>query len=1075
MQLYRTLKVLLRCAYLFLPVLSGIGIYAQTVEPIVQNYSEQQLGTRSALIWRAAQYENGLVYLANNDGVLVFDGHYWRLIPTPTAVRSLAVDANGKVWVGCISDFGSLEAKPGGLTYVSLKQFLPANSRKQYFGWVNEVIVLGSSIYFVADEFIFRARPQTDHKLFLHVYTPPKNATFAGGMRVGNQVWVYVNGETQAGLFQLNETGYQPLAVASQYTEFAVKRWQASGSTTWFVSENGKLWKTDGRSIEPVATTVSKIEDLSPLGTDRLAVATRSEGAAVLSTSGQVLQSLGKAFAGAGCYSILVDHQQGIWVGHGKGLSRFQALGSIQSFGGSIVGIGKINAIEVFNGAAHLATNTGVYRLEGGTLTPLATARDEAYALAAVGGRLLAVTLGGLKDLTGGTSASVPVAPADAQPLGLYPSAQDPNRVWVTTTAGCYGLTRADNGWSVLPEGPQLNRQANSVVENPDGSLWIGTDVKGVARWKPGTAAEFPDEDRLQGSVQVYRLSDGTVVFRHPGSGFYRFVGTAFQPLPNWNALTRSGNRFATLHIDRGGTAWLIGDQKTRTVTGVRLESTQADSVSAVRIFTETPTAVWSDGSTGWVGVYNRLFRLESLTALPTRPNIRPLIGQVTLATDSVAHVLVFGEDNHRFRFVQAESDALWFSYAFNRVRIQFAAPLFDFPAANQYRYRLEGGSHEWSEWSSSTEAEFANLWEGNYTFRVQARDAFGRQSGEALYRFSISPPLYRHLGAYALYGLIGVGLVFGVVGLNGKRLEDQNRKLEAIVTERTAELSAAKVQTEQLNQDLQSRNQLITEQNEDLRDSINYARRIQTAILPDLALVRTYLPGFGLFYQPKDIVSGDFYWFTYRPDTEVSIFAVVDCTGHGVPGAFMSVIGYNLLNRIVNELQIIDPAEILTQLDQAVRQALKQTGEPSTTAATTEDGMDLSLCVYHHPTRTLTYAGAHRPVYYLAATAPDLEIIEGARYSIGGSMVSGKVFTNHRLTVAPGDKLYLFSDGIVDQFGGPEDRKKKYTPKRLQATLLALRAQPAPTIAEGIATEIRDWMASTNQLDDLTFIAVDF
>jgi hypothetical protein len=96
MQLYRTLKVLLRCAYLFLPVLSGIGIYAQTVEPIVQNYSEQQLGTRSALIWRAAQYENGLVYLANNDGVLVFDGHYWRLIPTPTAVRSLAVDANGQ-------------------------------------------------------------------------------------------------------------------------------------------------------------------------------------------------------------------------------------------------------------------------------------------------------------------------------------------------------------------------------------------------------------------------------------------------------------------------------------------------------------------------------------------------------------------------------------------------------------------------------------------------------------------------------------------------------------------------------------------------------------------------------------------------------------------------------------------------------------------------------------------------------------------------------------------------------------------------------------------------------------------
>lgn len=305
----------------------------------------------------------------------------------------------------------------------------------------------------------------------------------------------------------------------------------------------------------------------------------------------------------------------------------------------------------------------------------------------------------------------------------------------------------------------------------------------------------------------------------------------------------------------------------------------------------------------------------------------------------------------------------------------------------------------------------------------------------------------------------------------NERLIQEQNRILEQKVDERTHQLKLANEELAATLDQVTVQARIIEKKNEDITESINYARRIQTAILPEVGFVRQYLPWFGVFYQPKDIVSGDFYWFTHRPDTQVSIFAAVDCTGHGVPGAFMSVIGYNLLNRIVNELKIVDPAEILTTLDVSVRQALKQTQD---SVHKTQDGMDLSLCAYHHPTRTLTYAGANRPMYYLRAGASELEIIKGDKYAIGGSLVSDKVFTTQSLTVASGDKLFIFSDGIVDQFGGPDGRKK-YTSKRLQATLLSLRDQPAAEVADRVAAEVLAWMGSAHQIDDLTFMAVDF
>lgn len=259
-----------------------------------------------------------------------------------------------------------------------------------------------------------------------------------------------------------------------------------------------------------------------------------------------------------------------------------------------------------------------------------------------------------------------------------------------------------------------------------------------------------------------------------------------------------------------------------------------------------------------------------------------------------------------------------------------------------------------------------------------------------------------------------------------------------------------------------------IQEKNKKIEDSINYAERIQSSILPDNKLIRKFLPKSFIYYKARDVVSGDFPWFFQKSD---DIFiAAVDCTGHGVPGALLSFIGYFILNNIVDHDKKFTAKEICDQLHYGVRVTLKQ----NTPDADARDGMDIAFCKINLEKKEVQFAGAHRPLYHIRNG--ELTEFKGDRKAIGGiphRKKPEKDFTNHVLNVTEGDKIFFFSDGLPDQLGGPLN--KKYSPKRIREALLENVNLTMPEYHDYFSKDFDEWMGKNKQIDDVLLIGIEF
>lgn len=255
----------------------------------------------------------------------------------------------------------------------------------------------------------------------------------------------------------------------------------------------------------------------------------------------------------------------------------------------------------------------------------------------------------------------------------------------------------------------------------------------------------------------------------------------------------------------------------------------------------------------------------------------------------------------------------------------------------------------------------------------------------------------------------------------------------------------------------------IIQQKNKDITDSINYAKRIQEAILPTRDSIQSDLGDAFVLFRPRDIVSGDFYWLT-RVRNHI-LFAVCDCTGHGVPGAFMSMIGNDYLTQIVVDDDVSTPGQTLSLLDKKIVTALKQTGEPGEA----KDGMDAALCAIDFNNMKLEFSGAKRPLIIIR----DQELIEvkGSKYSIGGNQIKNKFFDSHNLSVQKGDCVYIFSDGYHDQFGGLNN--KKFSIKRLKKLLLAIHQLPIQEQKDVLENTFDSWKSETEQVDDICVIGL--
>lgn len=265
-------------------------------------------------------------------------------------------------------------------------------------------------------------------------------------------------------------------------------------------------------------------------------------------------------------------------------------------------------------------------------------------------------------------------------------------------------------------------------------------------------------------------------------------------------------------------------------------------------------------------------------------------------------------------------------------------------------------------------------------------------------------------------------------------------------------------------NIQLEEQKSIIEEKNKNITDSIRYAKNLQTAILPDISIIREVVPNYVLYYQPRDIVSGDFYWFHEGEDKV--FLAAADCTGHGVPGAFVSMLCNDALNKVVITLDTKKPGEILTKVNQTVIEAFRK--ENSTYKA--NDGMDIALCVLDKKTRQIEFSGATNRL--LLIRNGEIQEFKGDKTSIGGRTDPNFEFTTQTVSTQEKDCIYMFSDGYIDQFGG--EKGKKYMIKRLKDQLLKIHPLKADEQKVALRQNLLDWRGSYEQVDDILVIGFE-
>lgn len=653
------------------------------------------------------------------------------------------------------------------------------------------------------------------------------------------------------------------------------------------------------------------------------------------------------------------------------------------------------------------------------------------------------------------------IATADTSSFGYHTTftilRDNSSQLWIASSAeGLYLYNDAKDNFKVYKSQVSnahtiSGNSINTFIQDRDGNLLIGTN-KGLCLFNTGTkiAERFIKDDagiNLFGEEAVYalHLDKKNNLWVGTTGGLYWF-DTKTKTQKKLSKLNEAfSNMIYGIVEDQEGNLWITTDN------GILMLN------DAQKIFRHYNTA---DGLQGREFALNSCFRSDDGILFFGGSNGLNVFDPKKLETNNSAPQIAFTgfsvlNKNYplpvNINYIK-EINLTYHDYFFS---FEFSALDYTNIAENRYEYKLEGFNDTWVNNGNSHSVTFTNLNPGNYTLKVRACNNDGVWCKiPAEVKISISPPFWKTTWFYAICGMLGILCFYLYIQWREKRLVKEKILLENEVEKRTIELKEEKLKLEVAHKEI--------------KDSINYAKRIQEAILPLKENIDNYLQEYFILYKPKDIVAGDFYWFYALPEEEAVLIAAVDCTGHGVPGAFMSMIGNEQLSKIINERNITQPDLILNELHKGIRAALKQdhlSGE-------TRDGMDIVLCKLFLGKSYLEYAGAMRPLWLIRNH--ELTEIKANKQPIGGMEADyRKPFTNNRLEIKKNDCIYLFTDGFADQFGG--ERGKKFMLRNFEKMLIEIDSLSMTEKQTEMNKQIEKWKGNHEQVDDILVIGIKF
>ncbi len=1030
-------------------------------------YFTSEKGLAQDYVQNIVQDDRGFLWLGTNNGLSRFDGmQFVNFLPKDTTGNSYDVsssfkDSKGIIWFG-LNNGGILKISGKTPQLISIDK--PLNSS------INGITESGGAIWFASQtNGILRIDSTGKTTLFTEAF---KEVLVFSILADGDNVLVGTN-EGLLGLkyenasSSLNIKGWTFDNIPSTKILFLSKQdgfiYVGTEDEGLFILEN----KNGKPEIKAHYTTESGIasNDVQSIMIDKeknLWIASFGKGISKViykdnsKTEYEVkLYNTSNGLKNDFIRDIIQDHERNIWVAtYGSGIAMLNEDISTQYF--SNINLRSTNIqtlIKDRKGYFWLGTDKGVSRISSNgvehSVVNYTTAQgfpgDLVNALYEdiEGNIWIGTSNSGLFQYTPSTNTARRIQLSD-DPLFRFVNSISGDKlgfVWVSTKGGAYRF--GTNGFRLdyftTLEG-LLHNNVNKVFADSKNRIWMAAQNNRISYYKDsrfhyleeGSAAEITTVNCIAED------EDKSIWFGTDGKGIFMYDGKNAEHYTSGNGLYSDfcydiiSDNYDNVWIGhRGGIS--IFSKKSKTFKHLD-EAGLNDNINTNAVYKDKEGILWF-GTTNGAVKYDPSLQISSVFE-----------NKVTITSLKLLNELVDMEPK------------LSLPYKKYSVRFEFVAVSFSRPEKIQYIYKLEGYNNEWSEPSNTPYAYYPKLEEGNYKFMVLASNADGIWSTTPeVFEFRIAKPFWKTWWFILFFTTAVISGIYGVIRYRTFKLISDKEELEKIVRERTTEVVAQKEEIEKNRDEIQRNVKNIT-------DSIKYAKRIQRAIFPANSDIKKLLPDSFVFFRSKAIVSGDFYWVEKKDDKV--LFAAVDCTGHGVPGAFMSLVANNLLNHAITEHGLTKPSFILDEVNSGLTNKLHQTYEESSV----KDGMDIALCALDTNKMILEYAGAYNPVFIIRKG----ELIEtkANKFPIGvfvGEKL--KKFVNHEIELKKGDAIYVFSDGYADQFGGPfikKFKKREFKNMLLRISNLSMNEQ-----LKEIEKTLEEWQGSNEQVDDIVVLGV--
>jgi serine phosphatase RsbU (regulator of sigma subunit) len=1087
------------------------AVAAQKGAPLLTNFIESRNVENQS--WSICQDNDRVMLFANRKGISIFDGDEWLTLRIPTIPYAMRKNpSTGIIYIGGDDNFGCLVKDPyGSYRYISLS----GDSLKT--GIITRIIFKDPVIWFYSEQSISRYNTETG-KLDLKLDSKP-DRLFTGMFVTPGNTFINV---MDGGLFRLESDTLFPI-VTGYLTEKIDVLFSLPynndmvllglGNSTLSLFDGIKYYDYQIKDDEYLKDNI--LSEGIILGDTAYAFSTLEGGAIVVDKkSGKVTFTINNQneLPDDEVFAIGSDVTGGLWLSHQYGLTRADLNLSVANYS-IFPGLnGNLSSAMRYNGDLYVATSEGVFYLSEiknytheevliknrpvalrGTETVAAPKEEpenqsnRKNIFTRIFGKKITIekTLPGV---TATQSHKVPEQLPQMKPVAKYTRktisklksinyvykkieglnekcrqlVATPNGIlaatnkglfiiadhkavsiaadrhinfitwqpfdgdyFVAATDGYFSVTFRDGKWTESFTDPKFSGPVYSVFRMNSKTLWLGSDdvayratlndVNNTIKYSAYyLKSDFPENyivDLINDTVFLFTES-GIHFFNSDNNSFDKYKPDKFNFSDNTDFSIPSSNE----PLIRQHDSWILMDSES---------DINKQDLSLLKLFNNVVSVISEIKELWVVDGNNRLFGIDRMR---------------TSHISTEINVLIKGLYNNRGTKFNLEN--VTFERGDNVINFHIVAPGYLKQNTTQYQYYISQIMTDWSPWSVKTHYDKSIARPGDYTLQVRARDLWGNIGQPQSVRFTIKAPFIKTPVFYVLSGVAFLVLIILVIRFRERQLHSKNRLLEDKVKERTAEIEAQK---------------------EEITASIEYASRIQMAMLPMENHFRESFTDYFIIFKPRDIVSGDFYWV--GEDSNSIFFTVADCTGHGVPGAFMSTMGISTLNEIIANNHNLQANTVLNLLRQKTMNSLHQTGKEGEAA----DGMDIAFCVLNKSRKTLQYAGAYNPLFIFQGG--ELKEYKADRMPIGIYYGDEASFTNFVIRVSRGDTLYLFSDGFTDQFGGPDFTKyKKFNLKKL---LSEIYYRPMIEQRNILEAELAFWKGNCDQVDDITILGI--